>query len=463
MNRFIFPILFCGIALIAVSGIMVMQQMGGVVNMADTERNPEPNQAQTGSKASGIAAAITTMFESVTGQEVIKSDVALTPFLPVTPEGWTVANYVTADGEAITQTTISRGPIYKDSTNQLLLSFEDGTRGRVNAAALTFTEGDQTVAFLLKAPDQFNSNTVRGGMMEAITQNIASATDFGETSAIFALHHGVPFSEADPYQTSPSTRDDIPVDFRVFNGNVGGMFDIKILTNASDDAVAKVLEGIPMAALIAQVPEPEPQLLVSTEFATFEAVLDSQKPAPTIARQAYLIEKTRLDLTDVDKQILDDMRDGDVKTWHDAFGRFGTADGADPAIVSLLGPLPELIPAQHVEYKARGLLQADQDWTDADKGILNGMSRLSIVDRAGIDSYLDDGEAVSESVIALISMLPEIAVEVVAEVVPVETPEVARELVIRRGNKTGKGASTFGNCNIENGVRRCIVGAVGDN
>ena len=463
MNRFIFPILFCGVALIAVSGFLVLQQMGGVVNLADAERNPEPNEAQTGSKASGIAAAITMMFENVTGQEVIKSDVALAPFLPVTPEGWTVANYATADGEMITQTTISHSPIYKDSTNQILLSFDDAIRGRGNAAALTFTQGDQTVAFMLKAPDQFNSQTVRGGMMEAITQNIAAATDFGETSAIFALHHGVPFSEASPYQTSPSTRDDIPVDFRVFNGNVGGMFVIKILTNASDDAVAKVIAAIPMAALIAQIHEPEPQLLVSTEFVTSEVDLDRQKPAPTIARQAYLIEKTRLDLTDVDKQILDDMRDGDVKNWPDAFGRFGTADGVDPTIVSLLGPLPELTPAQLVEYTARGLLQTERDWTDADKSILNGMSRTSIVDRAGIDSYLDDGEAVSESVITLISMLPEVAIEVVAEAEPAETPDVARELIIRRGNKTGKGTSTFGNCSIENGVRRCIVGSADDN
>lgn len=465
MNKLLLPVLMLGLVLIAIVGVSGFQRFSVVTSVSDNTEIPSPSKAQTGSKASGVATAITVLFQDITGSSVTKSNVAIVPLMPTAPRGWSVSDYQNADGEAIMQAEIIRSVVYKNSTNQLLLAFEGATKGRKNEAALTFTKDDQTVAFLLRANDQFNANTVRGGIMVAIQENVRSATDFGETSDVFALHHGVPFTQADQVVSSMVGSDDIPVDFRVFTADIGGMFSIKIVTDGSDAAVAKVIEAIPMSALIAALPDPEPQLLVSAAFSTRDAVLSDEKPGPTIARKAYLIEKTRLNLSNRDKSMLGDMIDGDIKVWEDAFDEFGTALTIDPAILALLGPLPELTQPQYNAYSARAMLEMDDVWTDTDKRILSALAnkRSPVVDQSGIGSYLSDGEAVSKDVIALISKLPEAAPEKIAEAVATETPEVARDLVIRRGNKTGKGASTFGSCSIENGVRRCIVGSAGDN
>ena len=91
MNRFIVPVLFSGIALLAVCAFMAFQQFGGVVRIAGPDAETAGNQKTAGAKASGFAMALTSMFETATGQEVIKSNVALDPFMPAAPEGWDVA------------------------------------------------------------------------------------------------------------------------------------------------------------------------------------------------------------------------------------------------------------------------------------------------------------------------------------------------------------------------------------
>ena len=87
------------------------------------------------------------------------------------------------------------------------------------------------------------------------------------------------------------------------------------------------------------------------------------------------------------------------------------------------------------------------------------MARQQITEREDVDRYLTDGEVLSEEVSALIRLLSQ-TYDAVAVTSPALAPSdvSASELVIRRGTKIGQGENTFGNCKIELGVRRCVVG-----
>ncbi len=464
MNRFIFPILFGGILLVCIFGLMLFQQMGGEIVSDGASADNSEIETENSRDGSGIMFALQMMYEDMTGAAVVTPKIDVSGFVPEAPNGWFPTPYKNADGEAITQTTLSRGPIAKNATNTMLMQFDGLARGKGNGFAVTYKRGEQMIAYMMYVPDQFNSRTVRGGIMAAISSNM-SAASFGGSPDTFALHHGVPISAAPSYVRSQSSSENVPVDYRVFNANVGGMFKIKILTNSSYAAVAKVMQAIPMGALIAKLPEPEPHLLISTDFQTRDAELSAEVPvSPSIARRAYMMSKVRLDYSDLDTDLLDDIMDRRVRDWETAFEDHGTALGVEAEIRALLGEMPDLPPSLAVEYNARALKRMDRDWTDNEETILSKMARRQITERKHMERYLRDGEHISEEIITLINLLPETYdAASLEEPVIVESPISARDLVIRRGTKIGQGESTFGNCSIEHGVRRCVVGGLDDN
>ena len=183
MNRFIFPIFFGGILLIAAMCLMLFQQMQTEdVAKADgdnsddkeisVEATPGGSQATT-----GMAFALKMMWEDLTGSATVRPKVSLKDLAPSDPEGWYAADYRTADGEEITQTKFSRNPIVKTGTNTLLEDFDDAANGVGNAIVRHYMRGSQRIAFLMYVPDQYNRNTVRGGMMAAISSNISFTSD----------------------------------------------------------------------------------------------------------------------------------------------------------------------------------------------------------------------------------------------------------------------------------------------
>ncbi len=453
MNRFIAPIFFCGIFLVCAMGVMAFQKM----NM-DTTADGAVVEAAPGVE-SGMMAAVQMMFNDMTGRTTITPKFDISGMEPAAPRGWYPTQYKTVDGEAITQTKLSRGLMVKDSTNTLLTGFNNAARGRGNAIAITYKRGEQMIAFMMRVPDQLNTNTVHGGMMAMVAQQLRSASDFNSGhDGPFALHHGVPFEETRGYVSSPTTNDDIPVDFRVFKGNLADMFVFTVLTNSSDAAVAAVLEGIPMGQLIGMLPEPEPHLLISVAFQTRDAEPSTVVPGPSIARRAYMMTKVRLDYSRNDVNLLDAIIDRRVLVWADAFERFGSGIGVSSDILALLGPLPALTTANQIEYDARALLLTSRVWTGDESRILSGMENRRLQDRGDAERFLDDNPILSEVVIDLINMLPEKYTETVLPA----SDTIARVMVIRRGTTINQGESSASVCVIENGVRRCIIGGGGN-
>ncbi|MDG1863124.1 MAG: hypothetical protein P8J02_07970 [Yoonia sp.] len=469
MNRFIFPILFGGILLVATFVLMLFQQMSGDTETADADKPKADNveYANSGNDAAGgMMFALQMMWEDMSGQTTVKPKVDVLGFVPVAPTGWFETPYKTADGEAITQTSLVRTPIAKSSTNTMLMQFDALAQGKGNGFARTYRRGEQSMAFTLYVPDQFNERTIRGGIMAAVSSNMTYFGDFGKSRDVFALHHGVPILEADGYVSSKGNEDDVPVDYRVFNGDVGGMFKFQILTNSSDAAVANLLRAVPVGEMIALLPDPEPHLLISADFQTRVPEPSTAIPeTPSIARRAYLVKKTRLDFSKNEQDFLHDMSRREIRSWEDVYEDYGTALAISPEIKSLLGPMPELTNSQKIEYTARAYLQTDREWTENEDDILGGMSRQRIAERKDVDRYLKDGETLADDVIALINLLPETydAADASAQTALAESPVTARDLVIRRGTSIGQGEATFGNCKIELGVRRCVVGAVDGN
>ena len=299
-------------------------------------------------------AALQMVFADLTGSDTVTPKVDISDMAPEAPRGWYATPYKTADGEEITKARFSRSPIAKNSTNTLLQQFEDAARGRGNTIAVTMTRAKQKIAFLIYVPDQFNTKTIRGGLMATISMNMGIATSF-DSPDVFELHHGVPFTQVAPYSKNVSTGTKVPVDYRVFGGNVGGMFKIKILTNSSDAAVANVLKNVPIGLIISMLPEPDPHLLISTDFQTRDAEPNREVPGPSVARRAYLLVKTRLDYSEREKNILNRMVEGRIMTWDDMFERDGTGIGLAPEILALLGDLPDMQVSQRIVYDARAV------------------------------------------------------------------------------------------------------------
>lgn len=471
MNKFIFPILFGGILLVATFALMLFQQMNKETDTAEggkVKDNGEKIEYAAGSNqaAGGVAFALQLMFEDLTGSATVAPKVDVSGFVPAAPTGWFETPYKNEDGQAITETTLSRGPIAKSSTNAMLMQFDALAQGKGNGWARTYKRGDQMVSLILYVPEQYNTRTVRGGMMAVISENMRGFDDFGKSREIFALHHGVPIKEEAGYVSSSSSVDDVPIDYRVFNGDVGGMFTFQVLTNSSDAAVANVLRGLPVGDMIALLPEPEPHLLINAEFQTRDAEPSADVPvSPSIARRAYLMKKTRLDFSPRDKSFLNNLIRREIVKWEDAYEDFGIALDIAPEITGLLGPRPALTNAQTVEFTARAYRISDREWTRLENSILDQMARGNVKQYGDIDHYLDDGEVISEDIIALIKLLPQTydAADASNQAGLAESSVTAKDLVIRRGTKIGQGENTFGNCSIELGVRRCVVGAPENN
>lgn len=471
MKRFIFPVLFGGILLVATFVLMLFQQMNGETETAkadgDKAKSDEVEYETANNQApGGIMFALQMMYEDITGQTTIKPKVDVSGYVPAAPTGWFETPYKNEDGEAITQTSMIRTPIAKSSTNTMLMRFDALGQGKGNGFAKTYRRGEQLMSIALYVPDQFNERTIRGGIMAAVSSNMTAHGDFGKSREVFALHHGVPILEADGYVSSKGYQDDVPVDYRVFNGDIGGMFKFQVLTNSSDAAVADLLRALPVGEMIALLPNPDPHLLISAEFQTRDPEPSNIVPeTPSIARRAYLLKMTRLDFSSRDRDFLKDLTQRRIRTWDDAYEDYGIGLAVSSELTSLLGPMPALTNAQKVEYTARAYLQAGRDWTDNEENILEGMARTRVTERKDVDRYLKEGEVVSEDVISLINLLPETYDAAAASVQNglVESPVSARELVIRRGTSIGQGEATFGNCKIELGVRRCVVGGTDDN
>jgi len=459
MNRIIVPALFGGILLVAVFCIMLFQQMTtadaqgaeGDDKTAEVEMKPSRGD-------SGLMVALQMMIADLTGSNTVSPDVDISDMTPEAPKGWFATPYVTADGEAITKARFSRSPIAKSTTNSILQQFDDAARGRGNAEVITMKRGKQMMAFLLYVPDQFNTRTVRGGIMASISASVGSMSF--ESPDVFALHHGVPFTQSKQFSKNVSSGAKIPVDYRVFGADVGGMFKIKILTNSSDAAVADLMNNVPVGMMIGMLPEPDPHLLVSTEFQTRSTDLSRDVPGPSVARRAYLLVKTRLDYTPEEKKILNKMVDGYIRTWDDVYEDHGSGIGISADILALLGDAPALHVSKRIEYDARAYLKMDREWSETEDRILSGMARQRIQARKDVARYLEDGEEIAEEVIALVRLLPEYYdAAAVQQTTLADSTITAKELVIRRGTSIGQGTSTFGNCKIELGVRRCTVGA----
>ncbi len=468
MNRFIFPVLFGGILLVATFVLMLFQQMSSETAKADGDKvKSDKVEYETANNQApgGIMFALQMMYEDMTGQTTIKTKVDVSGYVPAAPTGWFETPYKNEDGEAITQTSMIRTPIAKSSTNTMLMRFDALAQGKGNGFAKTYRRGEQLMAIALYVPDRFNERTIRGGIMAAVSSNMTGYGDFGKSREVFALHHGVPILEADGYVSSKGYKDDVPVDYRVFNGDIGGMFKFQVLTNSSDAAVADLLRALPVGEMIALLPDPEPHLLISAEFQTRDPEPSNIVPeTPSIARRAYLLKKTRLDFSSREKDFLEDLTRRRIRSWDDAYEDYGTGLGVSSELTSLLGPMPALTNAQTVEYTARAYLHSD-GWTEIEENILEGMERARVTERKDVDRYLKEGEVLADDVIALINLLPETydAADASTSNGLVESPVSARELVIRRGTSIGQGEATFGNCKIELGVRRCVVGGTDGN
>ena len=131
MNRFIFPIFFGGILLIAAMALMLFQQMQTEEVAGAGDKDDEKVTVATApSGGGGMGFALQMMWEDLTGSTTVRPQVDISDLAPPDPEGWYATDYRTTDGEEITKATFSRSPIAKNSTNTILQRFDDAAQGK---------------------------------------------------------------------------------------------------------------------------------------------------------------------------------------------------------------------------------------------------------------------------------------------------------------------------------------------
>ena len=137
MNRFIFPIFFGGILLIAAMCLMLFQQMQteDVAKADSKSEDAEVTQAEPGGSgaSSGMVFALKMMWENATGAATVRPKVSLKDLGPRDVEGWFAQDYRTSDGEEITQATFSSSSIVKTaqihcSKTSMMLRMVSATR-----------------------------------------------------------------------------------------------------------------------------------------------------------------------------------------------------------------------------------------------------------------------------------------------------------------------------------------------
>lgn len=185
-------------------------------------------------------------FQKDRGVKAAVRDMNIADALPDAPQGWTRVEYQIAHGEAITGVTFEPSAIAKDTEKSIQDAFRFVQRKQRGGAAASYLNGDQIVALKIKKLDIPDGTSLEGALairMDAVADGLAPTTqDWGTVS-------GTQYKLLPQKSRNYFSSKERPVTYRRVEGNFGALFDVFVFTNANDDAVKAVLEGVDYALL----------------------------------------------------------------------------------------------------------------------------------------------------------------------------------------------------------------------
>ena len=173
-------------------------------------------------------------------------DMNIADALPDAPQGWTRAEYQIAHGEAITGVTFEPSAIAKDTEKSIQDRFRFVQRKKRLGAAASYLNGDQIVALKIRKRDIPDGTSLEGAL--AIRMG-AVADTFPPTARDWGTVSGTQYKLLPQKSRNFFNNQERPVTYRRVEGNFGALFDVFVFTNANDDAVKAVLEGVDYALL----------------------------------------------------------------------------------------------------------------------------------------------------------------------------------------------------------------------
>lgn len=359
------------------------------------------------------------------------------------PDGWTVRDYETADGELITQAAFD--PAAADTTQHILASYETRAGGMRNSTLTTFVRGNERVALRIDvaphAPKR-PSLAARFGRT-GDTDAEAEALD-----GVFATLAGLPVLEQPRFSYLPDEDVPLPVKYRHFTTTIGDqavdeVLEVSILTNASDAAVLTVLNSLDVATLHAQLPTPDPRVIVSAGVLTRDALpLSAEPPLPSPAYRAMQLLDAGQAFDPPWHEALLDIRTGKIQSWNDLQVHYPRVDTLP---VALLDVLDDGSHENAARYFAAILSNSGRAWTTHEYHVLATISAAGTT-QEDLSAYITGEFEIAPEVLALAQRLPH-----VQPLAAVETQ------VVQSGIAPSIGLGSQQQCQIVSGSRRCTA------
>ena len=360
-----------------------------------------------------------------------------------TPEGWVVRAYETKDGELITEVSFDPdGPV--DTTQSILAKYQTRAGDIQGSTLTTFARGDERVALRIStAPHTPPRASLAGRFGRAAADEVGDIDD----DRVFATLAGLPVLE-EPRFTQVKGGPPMPVNYRYFTITIGDravdeVLEVSILTNSSDAAVLAALNSLDVETLHAQLPTPDPRVILSAGVLTRDALpLSDARPLPSPAYRA----KQLLDAGQVFDapwhDALVQIRMGDIEHWDDLKTRYPRVDTTPLALLDVLHDGSHENAARHF---ATILSNSGRNWSGHEYHVLSMISAAGTT-QADLTEYLSGEFDIAPEVLALAQRLPQAAPSQAIETQVVETGRVPTPGL--RGNATWV---------IENGFRKCTV------
>lgn len=454
MLRVVLPLALLGIVLLgggALYGVsQYLEKNPGVANF-DLE-NPEES-------GNPLAIALRMQFEGATGAVTKQPEIDLRGLLPEAPEGWFPKDYVMADGEEITGETFVKSMVVQSTTNTLLGDFKRAADAGKFGEARSYIRGSGRMAIAMRVPEQLNENSVQGGMMaEAMSRMSAFSNIMGEAEEPeppFATVDGIPFELLPRTSYVQRQQRYVPVNYRTFKADVGGLVRITLITNASDAEVVSLLEQIDMAAIHARIGQGVSGYAPGQGVQTASAELSDQPPGPGAMHRAFALVEAGAAGDDREGELIRLIAENRIEDWEDVADKWGPGNYyLTPTLASLLGdePLPLLLARE-----AQVSLSRSGEAGELGRGemrLLRDIKSGKVTDRAGAEGYLD-AEDWHEDTRRVVALLPGDAPSAAVRSEPMDPAE--RPNVIRGLGTQSPGFTSGAPCTIENGVRRCLL------
>ncbi|MES2667976.1 MAG: hypothetical protein V4712_17965 [Pseudomonadota bacterium] len=197
--------------------------------------------------------------------------VTIADHLPSAPQGWERRPLTQADAEAITGLPYDKDnaapDLTQDIVKRLLLPRYDDRR-----IVEAYVSTDAVVALRVEVTPpgkQFSPSAKLKRRAEAkLRDSLISA-------AVFAENGALRFHAMQQVTIDPATGATTPVEYRRFWAGLEGRLEVEVVTNADDEALLPILQGLNAAALMAMTEAPEAEVIVA------DAAPEAAAPAAT--------------------------------------------------------------------------------------------------------------------------------------------------------------------------------------